>query len=186
MKAENANEERALAFFIFVVVVVLLIVLADEVSPGSAVVRRGRWGGLGEEGKAEGGGGGELLTGGAAAGAMSGADGLEHATLPLLQHVLLWRPFGKVRRSCDTDTHEVYKIGLLISKSQPKILTRAPSGPNICKKFPMNSLDFSSHFWIRSMLFSSTFCTNSLLFSSTSRTFLFTLSTRSCRWYFFS
>lgn len=50
----------------------------------------------------------------------------------------------------------------------------------------MNSLDFSSHFWIRSMLFSSTFWTNSLLFSSTSRTFLFTLSTRSCRWYFFS
>lgn len=71
-------------------------------------------------------------------------------------------------------------------KTEPKILTRAPSGPNICKKFPMNSLDFSSHFWIRSMLFSSTFCTNSLLFSSTSRTFLFTLSTRSCRWYFFS
>lgn len=71
-------------------------------------------------------------------------------------------------------------------KTKPKILTKAPSGPNICKKFPMNSLDFSSHFWIKSMLFSSTFCTNSLLFSSTSRTFLFTLSTRSCRWYFFS
>ena len=65
-------------------------------------------------------------------------------------------------------------------------LTRAPSGPNICRKLPMNSLDFSSHFWMRSMLFSSTFCTNSLLFSSTSRTFFFTLSTRSCRWYFFS
>lgn len=74
----------------------------------------------------------------------------------------------------------------LMSKTKPNILTRAPSGPNICKKFPMNSLDFSSHFWMRSMLFSSTFCTNSLLFSSTSRTFLFTLSTRSCRWYFFS
>lgn len=69
MKAETAN---ALAFFIFV----LLIVLADEVSPGSAVVGRGRWGGLVEEGEAEGGGGGALLTGGAAAGAMSGADGL--------------------------------------------------------------------------------------------------------------
>lgn len=40
------------------------------------MVRRGRWGGLGEEGEAEGGGRGALLTGGAAAGAMSGADGL--------------------------------------------------------------------------------------------------------------
>lgn len=73
-----------------------------------------------------------------------------------------------------------------MSKNKTAILTRAPSGPNICKKLPMNSLDFSSHFWMRSILFSSTFWTNSLLFSSTSRTFLFTLSTRSCRWYFFS
>lgn len=73
-----------------------------------------------------------------------------------------------------------------IRSKKSSLLTRAPSGPNICKKFPMNSLDFSSHFWMRSMLFSSTFWTNSLLFSSTSRTFLFTLSTRSCRWYFFS
>lgn len=84
-----------------------------------------------------------------------------------------------------TGTH----VQIIRSDSSPlqtNTLTRAPSGPNICKKFPMNSLDFSSHFWMRSMLFSSTFCTNSLLFSSTSRTFLFTLSTRSCRWYFFS
>lgn len=79
------------------------------------MVGRGRWGGLGEEGEAKGGGGGALLMGGAAAGAMSGADGLEHAAFPLLQHVLLWRPDGKVRRSCEMDTDAVCKIKLLSS-----------------------------------------------------------------------
>lgn len=96
-RPRTRNWGHALAFFVFVVVVVLLllVVLADEVSPRSAVVRGRRWGGLGEEREAEGGGGGALLTGGAAAGAMSGADGLEHAAFPLLQHVLLWRPDGR-------------------------------------------------------------------------------------------
>lgn len=75
---------------------------------------------------------------------------------------------------------------LTVRTDRTKPLTSAPSGPNICRKLPMNSRDFSSHFWMRSMLFSSTFWTNSLLFSSTSRTFFFTLSTRSCRLYFFS
>lgn len=53
--------------------------------------RRGRRGGLGEEGETEGGRWGALLAGGAAVGALSGADGLQHAALTLLQHVLLWR-----------------------------------------------------------------------------------------------
>lgn len=91
----NWGHALAVFVFIFVVVVVLLVVLADEVSSRSAVVRGRRWGGLGEERETEGGGGGALLTGGAAAGAMSGADGLEHAAFALLQHVLLWRPDGR-------------------------------------------------------------------------------------------
>ncbi len=52
---------------------------------------RGRRGGLGEEGETEGGRGGALLAGGAAVGALPGADGLQHAALPFLQHVLLRR-----------------------------------------------------------------------------------------------
>lgn len=88
--ATNEGEEfkRTLAFVIFVVVVV-----TDEVPAGPAVVgrRRGRRVGLGEEGETEGGRRGALLTGGAAVGALPGADGLQHAALPFLQHVLLWR-----------------------------------------------------------------------------------------------
>jgi len=37
-----------------------------------------------------------------------------------------------------------------------ELLTQVPSGPNSSRKLPMNSLDFSSHFWMRSWLFSST------------------------------
>jgi len=69
--------------------VVLVVVLADEVPAGPAVV--GGRGGLGEEGQAEGGRRGALLAGGAAVGALPRADGLQHAALPFLQHVLLWR-----------------------------------------------------------------------------------------------
>lgn len=81
--------KRNLVFVIFVFVVIL----ADEVSAGPAVVgrRRGRRGGLGEEGETEGGRGGALLAGGAAVGALPGADGLQHAALPFFQHVLLRR-----------------------------------------------------------------------------------------------
>lgn len=51
--------------------------------------RRGWRGGLGEEREAEGGGGRALVSAGAAVGALPRADGLQHAALPLLQHVLL-------------------------------------------------------------------------------------------------
>lgn len=57
------------------------------------------------------------------------------------------------------------------------LLTHVPSGPKSSRKFPMNSRDFSSHFWIRSWLFSSTLYTKCLDFSSTVRTFSFILST---------
>ncbi len=66
------------------------------------------------------------------------------------------------------------------------LLTHVPSGPKSSRKFPMNSRDFSSHFWIRSWLFSSTLYTKCLDFSSTVRTFSFILSTWFCRRYFFS
>lgn len=59
--------------------------------------RRGGRGGLGEEGETEGGRGGALLTGGAAVGALPRADGLQHAALPFLQHVFLWRRDGNMR-----------------------------------------------------------------------------------------
>lgn len=96
------TERRALVFVVVVVVVVVVIVvfvvvvvvvLADEVAPSATVVRprRRRRRGLGEEGQAEGGRGGALFAGGAAVGALSGADGLQHAALAFLQHVLLWR-----------------------------------------------------------------------------------------------
>ena len=50
----------------------------------------GGWRGLVEEGQAEGGGGG-AFTCGAAVGALPWADGLQHTTLALFQHVLLRR-----------------------------------------------------------------------------------------------
>lgn len=91
----SLEPERALVLVVFV-----LVVLADEVSTGPAVVgrRRGRGGGLGEEGETEGGRGGALLAGGAAVGAVPGADGLQHAPFALLQHVFLWSRGGDVNR----------------------------------------------------------------------------------------
>lgn len=85
--ATEARNEHALALVIFVIVVVV----ADEVPAGAAVVGRGggRRGGLGEERQTEGGRRRTLLAGGAAVGTLPGADGLQHAALPFLQHVLL-------------------------------------------------------------------------------------------------
>lgn len=52
--------------------------------------RGGGWGGLSKEGEAES-GRRRALTQGAAVGALLWTDGLQHAALALLQHVLLWR-----------------------------------------------------------------------------------------------
>lgn len=51
--------------------------------------RGGRRGSLSEEGEAEGGRRGALLSSGAAVRALPGADGLQHASFSLFQHVFL-------------------------------------------------------------------------------------------------
>lgn len=76
----------------------ILFILADVVGdcrlvPG-AVSRRGRRS-LGGKGPAEGGRRGAVVRG-AAAGALLGADGLQHPALALLQHVFLgWKQEGR-------------------------------------------------------------------------------------------
>lgn len=85
---------KALVFIVVIIVVIIItvvvVVLTDEVSPGSAVVRwrRGGRGGLVEERETEGGRGGALVVGWTTAGAVPGANGLQHAAFAFLQHVL--------------------------------------------------------------------------------------------------
>lgn len=73
------------------IIVFVIVVLADGLGaePGALGEGRGGRGGLGEEGQTEG-GRGRALAGRAAGRTLAGADGLQHASLPLLQHVLLF------------------------------------------------------------------------------------------------